>query len=246
MRTAILRAALAAGVGLAALPAWAEFQTLEGTVAYRERIALPPGALVEVQLVDVSRADAPSTLLGAVTVRPEGQVPVKWQLTYDDAMVSERGRFAVQAKITVQDRAMFRTTQVFPALTQDAPKKVDVMVNMMSEPEMPGLEDTSWSAISLPGVELDTDRLPLLAFDAAGRVSGTSGCNRFNGGVEHEGDALKFGLMAVTNMACPGPMDQQERAVFRAMEETVSYRIDDGTLVLLNAAGEGLMWLKAE
>jgi uncharacterized lipoprotein YbaY len=35
--------------------------TLNGTVSYRERIALPPSAVARSSLVDVSLADAPAT-----------------------------------------------------------------------------------------------------------------------------------------------------------------------------------------
>ena len=60
------RTALAGVLCLVALPVLADFQTLDGTVAYRARIALPPEAMVAVRLVDISRADAPSITLGAV------------------------------------------------------------------------------------------------------------------------------------------------------------------------------------
>ena len=36
---------------------------VSGTVNYRERMALPPDAVVEVQLLDVSRQDAPATIV---------------------------------------------------------------------------------------------------------------------------------------------------------------------------------------
>ncbi|MHC6802504.1 YbaY family lipoprotein, partial [Vibrio antiquarius] len=38
----------------------ASMKTITGTVAYRERIALPPNAVVTVALEDVSLADAPA------------------------------------------------------------------------------------------------------------------------------------------------------------------------------------------
>ena len=38
--------------------------SLTGTATYRERIALPPGAVFEATLEDVSRADAPAEVLG--------------------------------------------------------------------------------------------------------------------------------------------------------------------------------------
>ncbi|WP_367272350.1 YbaY family lipoprotein [Phreatobacter sp.] len=47
-------------LGLNAAAAMAETRTLSGMVIYRERIALPPSAVVEVKLVDISLADAPS------------------------------------------------------------------------------------------------------------------------------------------------------------------------------------------
>ena len=40
-----------------------------GSVTYRERIALPPTAVVTVRLVDVSRADAPSVLIAEQVIR---------------------------------------------------------------------------------------------------------------------------------------------------------------------------------
>ena len=50
--------------------------TVRGTAMYRERIALPPGAVLEVSLQDVSLADAPARELGSVRIEdPEvGQV----------------------------------------------------------------------------------------------------------------------------------------------------------------------------
>jgi putative lipoprotein len=49
----------------------AEAARVTGSVTYRERIALPPTAVVKARLVDVSRADAPAELLAehAIVVR---------------------------------------------------------------------------------------------------------------------------------------------------------------------------------
>lgn len=62
-------AAVLVAVGSAVCsPVWAG--TLEGTATYRERIALPPDAIFEVVLQDVSRADAPADVGGARTTPP--------------------------------------------------------------------------------------------------------------------------------------------------------------------------------
>ena len=60
--------------------------TLSGTVAYRERIALPPDAVLTVRLLDVSRADAASVTLGETRVETDGrQVPLPFTVRYDGA-----------------------------------------------------------------------------------------------------------------------------------------------------------------
>ena len=50
--------------------------TVTGTVTYRERIALTPEAMVEVQLLDVSIADASAKLIAEQTIKPQHQVPI--------------------------------------------------------------------------------------------------------------------------------------------------------------------------
>lgn len=51
-------------------PTPASRATVTGTVTYRERIALPPGATVTVRLQDVSRADAPAEVLAEEMIVP--------------------------------------------------------------------------------------------------------------------------------------------------------------------------------
>lgn len=77
---------------------------LKGTVAYRERIMLDPNARVEVKLIDVSRADAPSIDIARTEFGSAGrQVPLPFELTYDKSKIDPRGRYAVSARITGAD-----------------------------------------------------------------------------------------------------------------------------------------------
>ena len=60
----------------------ASMKTITGTVAYRERIALPPNAVVTIALEDVSLADAPAKVLAKQTFETEGkQVPLSFSRT---------------------------------------------------------------------------------------------------------------------------------------------------------------------
>jgi putative lipoprotein len=66
---------------------------VSGSVAYRERVALPPDAVVEVKLLDVSRQDAAAPVIADATVRPEGrQVPLPFELRYDPGRFSRTVR----------------------------------------------------------------------------------------------------------------------------------------------------------
>ena len=70
------------GCGATAAASAAEPQAvLTGTVTYRERIALPPNARVEVRLEDVSQADAPADEIASQTIAANGkQVPIPFEL----------------------------------------------------------------------------------------------------------------------------------------------------------------------
>lgn len=113
--TAYLPAAFALAAGAAA---WAG--TLEGTATYRERVALPPGAVFEAVLQDVSRADAPAKELGRAKIDPAGQPPFRFEIAYDDADVQPRRRYAVRATVRHQDGLLFTTDRNYPVLAGEA------------------------------------------------------------------------------------------------------------------------------
>jgi copper homeostasis protein (lipoprotein) len=114
---------LAAFALAACAPVWAG--TLKGTAAYRERIALPPGAVFEAVLQDVSRADAPAEVLGRTTIDPAGQPPFRFEIAYDDAAVQPGRRYAVRATVRHQGRLLFTTDRAYPVFEgDDAPLRL--------------------------------------------------------------------------------------------------------------------------
>ena len=90
--------------------------TLHGTALFRERIALPPDAVFEAVLEDVSRADAPVRVLGRARLDPAGNPPFHFEIAYDDAAVQPGHRYAVRASVTQQGRVWFTTAQGYPVL----------------------------------------------------------------------------------------------------------------------------------
>lgn len=113
---------------------------LTGTVAYRERVALPPDAVIGVQLLDTSIADVAAQTVAEALINAEGrQVPVPFTLTYDPAKIVPGNRYSVRATIRSGDgMLMFSTTQVYPVLTHGAPSKVNLILHTVGHGAHPG------------------------------------------------------------------------------------------------------------
>ena len=121
-------AALATMLVLTAGSAMAELATIEGEASYRERIALRPGAVLEVELLDISRADAPSQRLASIRIRAPSQVPIPFTLHYDPAMIESNRTYAITAKLIVQAKIIFRSDTVHPMLTRGAGETVEILM----------------------------------------------------------------------------------------------------------------------
>jgi len=100
-----------------------------GTVTYRQRMALPENAVVEVTLRDVSRADAPAVEIGKQVIELKGrQVPVPFEISYDPAKIDERFSYSVAARITVEGRLVFISDTNHAVITRGNPNQVTIVV----------------------------------------------------------------------------------------------------------------------
>lgn len=132
---------------------------ITGTVTYLPRIALPPNAVVETSLVDVSRADAPAITLASQQIVAGGrQVPFPFTLPYDAGQIDSRFSYAVQSRITVDGDLQFVTTTRFPVITNGNPTGVEVRVDLVDQ--MAGdeaqLTNTVWQ---LEQIQYSDDKL---------------------------------------------------------------------------------------
>jgi putative lipoprotein len=101
-----------------------------GTVSYMQRIALPPTALIKVQLADVSRADAPADVLGEQVIQAAGkQVPFTFEIGYDPARIDARHTYAIQARIEVDGKLRFVSDQLYAVITHGAPMHSDMVLH---------------------------------------------------------------------------------------------------------------------
>jgi putative lipoprotein len=85
--------------------------SLEGEVFYLQRIALPPTAVLSVSLQDISLADAPAKVIDEQRGQVKGQVPLAFHLRYDPLKVEPNHRYSVSARIEVDGKLLFITTE---------------------------------------------------------------------------------------------------------------------------------------
>jgi heat shock protein HslJ len=114
-------------------------------------------------------------------------------------------------------------------------------------PATPSLEGIYWKVTELAGkptLAQDPAREAHLLFQAGGRVSGSDGCNRITGSVQRKGDAVTFGQMTATQMAClnAGGTEGQFRA---ALNNAGRFAVAGDRLSLFDAAGHRLAVLTA-
>jgi putative lipoprotein len=95
---------------------------LSGTVTYLQRVALPSSAVVNVKLLDVSRADAAATVIAEQKITTGGrQVPIAFELKFDAAKMDPKHRYTVSARITVDGVLRFVSDQAYPLATPGSP-----------------------------------------------------------------------------------------------------------------------------
>jgi putative lipoprotein len=84
-----------------------------GSVNIRQRIALPPDAILTVTLSDASLADAPSKVIAQRAVRTDGkQAPFNFVLPFNPADIQPNARIILSAAITVNGQLIFITDTI--------------------------------------------------------------------------------------------------------------------------------------
>jgi heat shock protein HslJ len=108
--------------------------------------------------------------------------------------------------------------------------------------------ETVWRVVEIDGVpvpRLPDNRAPTLQLDGEeARASGFTGCNRMTGSFVLEGDALSFGLLATTRMACEALSSQVEMGYLQSIESVTRWRRRDDGLELMDLEGRVRMRLE--
>lgn len=119
--------------------------SVTGTVTYRERIALTPGAKLTVQIRDSSYAGAAAELIAEQVISDPGQVPISFEVDYDADDIESRNTYSVSARIEESDgRLAFINDTTHEVITRGNPKNVNMVLVLVEPP--PEMVDGEWSA----------------------------------------------------------------------------------------------------
>ena len=102
-----------------------------GTLMYRERIALTPGAIAEAWLLDTSRADVPAVEIAYQKIEDPRSPPIPFVLDYDPQEIREGMQYGVRATISVDGELLFTSDTHYPVLTRGAGDTAAVMLIMV-------------------------------------------------------------------------------------------------------------------
>jgi putative lipoprotein len=207
-----------------------------GSVTYRERSALPPDAVVRVQLADVSRQDAAAIPVAQATLTPAGrQVPLPFELRYDPKAIDSTHTYAVRATIESGGRPIFTTTTANTVITRGRPTHVDLVLAAVpgGTPTPPaGLVGTRWTLEDLGGAGVIEEASATLEFPEPGKVAGSGSCNRFFGTFTINENAISISPLGTTRMACAEAVAMQEVSYIRALKSAEHYALRGAVLLI--------------
>lgn len=225
--------------------------TVNGTALYRERTALPPEAILEVTLLDTSRADAPATVIATQKIPHPGNPPFRFALTYDPAKIVPSHTYTVRATVHVGANLMYSSTTAHQVITNGNPDHVNIGLQRTVSEDTSGLplahslaneklEDTYWQLTALGGKPVATksgQRQPSLVLRSTTNQFGPhraevfGGCNAMNGSYTLKSSSLIFGPLAGTLKACPDGLDT-EKDFAAALASTSTWKIHANHLEL--------------
>lgn len=223
---------------------------VSGVALNRERVVLPPEAVFEATLLDVTHPDAPPVVLGRQRSAPAGQAPFAIRIPYPSSRFVPKGRYEVRATVTLEGRLLLATDQRHPVPQDAAFRRVDVQLRRLPplaatvEASVP-LVLTHWRLVEIEGKAIGRQvagaGAPHLVLQAdEPRVAGSGGCNRFLADYTLQGARLRFERL-VSNITLCLPASGTETRFFEALLAVQSFRQQGSQLALRGDEGQTLL-----
>lgn len=240
-------------VGVLASPAIAAPIQLPGQVTYRERIALPEHANLEIQLIDETFPNLPPRLDVKAPIG-HGQVPLAFTLAFDNTVILPDHSYALIASISDETGLLFRNFQPYPVNPLAPAEPVVIVTNLVGStktaasssvepavPAAPAILDTVWTATAIGSIAVLPRTAPTLAIGDDMRAGGSGGCNSWYAQAQLNHDTIRLGAPISTKKACAEAIDQQEQAFHDALSRSARWQVDGDTLTLFAVDGSTLL-----
>lgn len=235
-------------------PAFAAKATLSGQVTYREHIALPDAATLEIQLIDQTLPTLPPRLDVKAPIGA-GQVPLSFNLGFEDSLILPNHSYALIATIAVPEGVMFRNADPYVLNPLAPAQPVLIVTNRFvtdasqatasseSPPAAtePAILESTWAATSIGSAPVLARSHPSLSIGTDMRAGGSTGCNSWFAQAELHGDAIHLGQIGATLVACADPLTAQEKAFTEALSQSARWQVSGDTLTLFGIDGAALL-----
>lgn len=230
----------------------AENTKIHGQVIYDQRAALPPQAMLVVQLAERERTSNLQKIIAENRLKITDHVPLDFTLPVTTGQLDKNFFYALQAKISVGDALWYVNETPMPVEPGRAGYLIRLTTVEDGSAEIADKNDIKgreWLAEDIfnNGI-IDNSRITLFIEnkakpDPAGDIakhynaSGSGGCNRyFTTATLNENDnTLAFGTPGMTFMACAEAISTQEARFVDMLSKVRAYRINErGILYLLD------------
>ncbi|GAA1608269.1 META domain-containing protein [Kribbella sancticallisti] len=204
---------------------------------------LAPNTRIQLQFMDDGRltANAGCNSMGGKVATSSGKLSVK------DLAITEMG---CDPPRHTQDDWFAKFLQGEPSWKLEADKltvsqggtALVLQDRETADPDRP-LDGTKWSLETVISGETASHSTgsEKAHFTIGGeRVTGSTGCNEFQGVVARTGDKLTFGELSTTRKACTGDAAKLEQTLLGALKGELTYTIEAGRLKLRAPDGNGL------
>ena len=102
--------------------------TITGTAMFRERIAVPSGARLDVRLIQERQGRSPSRVIASESVPLRGRVPVPFSISFNQRDIVRSASHVLEAEIVSDGRSMFSTPSPVRVLTGPGSENVDLLL----------------------------------------------------------------------------------------------------------------------
>jgi uncharacterized lipoprotein YbaY/heat shock protein HslJ len=220
------------------VPVVNEEATLSGTVSYSKLATLPSGSLIEIQIRDISKEDAPYEIVAYGNIVTDGgDTTVPFEITYSLKNIYSNRVYAVFARATTGSELKGVTDYPIPLFKNEIPiKTVDLTLSVASEKDNGvikpiDLEGKRFRIVSLNGTKLYGNLAYLLDFSEGFVYSKI--CNSMFGGFTIANDIIKSQMVSTLKL-CPEPsnMMEIEGAVSELFAKGAAISLSQGKMTL--------------